>query len=101
MVMIQTSFFWAFFSSPVSVLKLRERVVPLCQFQSSSSGQVWNSGTSQTGQISCEASNMFSPCSVNTTFYMTYSKLVFWLLWGIEINLPVPYSGLILTIEKV
>lgn len=34
-------------------------------------------------------------------FYMTYSKLVFWLLWGIEINLPVPYSGLILTIEKV
>ena len=36
-------------------LKLRERVVPLCQFQSSSSGQVWNSGTSQTGQISCKA----------------------------------------------
>jgi len=34
-------------------------------------------------------------------FEMTYSKLVFWLLWGIEINLPVPYSGLILTIEKV
>jgi hypothetical protein len=36
-------------------LKLRERVVPLCQFQSSSSGQIWNSGTSQTGQISCKA----------------------------------------------
>src|SRR6266446_2116670 len=36
-------------------LKLRERLVPLCQFQSSSSGQVWNSGTSQTGRISCKA----------------------------------------------
>src|SRR5205085_9364439 len=32
-------------------LKLREQVVPLCQFQSSNSGQVWNYGTSQTGQI--------------------------------------------------
>src|SRR5947209_18484257 len=41
-------------------VKLRGRVVPLCQFQSSSSGQVLNSGTSQTGQISCEASAWLS-----------------------------------------
>src|SRR5712671_4055941 len=39
-------------------MKLREGVVPLCQFQSSSSGQVWNSGTSQTGQISCKAKDV-------------------------------------------
>jgi hypothetical protein len=42
-------------------LKLRERVVPLCLFQSSSSGQVWNSGTSQTGQTSCKAKFRSSP----------------------------------------
>ena len=36
-------------------MKLGEGVVPLCQFQSSSSGQVCNSGTSQTGHISCKA----------------------------------------------
>jgi len=38
-----------------SAMETRERVVALCQFQSSSAGQVWNSGTSQTGQISCKA----------------------------------------------
>jgi hypothetical protein len=39
-------------------MKLREGVVSLCQFQSSSSGQVWNSGMSQTGQISCKAKDV-------------------------------------------
>jgi hypothetical protein len=45
----------SYVSKPWCRLKRRERIVPLCQFQRSNSGQVWNSGTSQTGQSSCKA----------------------------------------------
>ena len=41
-----------------STLRFRARVVSLCEFQSSRSGQVWNSGTSQTGPISSKTKSL-------------------------------------------